>query len=380
MKSPDVFTLRTTVYSDKPYISEFSTADVFQTAESEKSDTLHTPAGDFCITVYGYPSAFNPSDKGYEVMIAAPERIGTIPASVELVGAGSDVEFFTHSDILCSNPLNSALNAGEYTHNINVPSSAPAVISVGMSSYRTGFLNQAGDWIQTTTITDGLRSPYSSVGPTIDGRMKPDVTAPGINVISSYNSFYREANPNASNAILDVSYSEVNGRKYVWNANSGTSMSSPVVGGIIALWLEANPELTPAQILEILSKTGRHADPSLAYPNNQYGHGDIDAYSGLLEVLRQQGLAVEGLSSHQPQSVEFSLTDNQLDMRFLAPLSAPVTVCVYALDGTLLQKETIPVSAQNYQLSFRSQQAGVYAIQLNSPTNGMQGSTLVRIR
>ena len=78
-----------------------------------------------------------------------------------------------------------------------------------------------------------------------------------------------------------------NGRTYAWNANSGTSMSAPIVTGIIALWLQANPRLTPADCLDIIAKTSTHYDASLSYPNNYYGYGQIDAAAGLALIEQQ---------------------------------------------------------------------------------------------
>lgn len=51
---------------------------------------------------------------------------------------------------------------------------------------------------------------------------------------------------------------------------------------IVALWLQADPTLTPDRIKDIISKTSRQYDDTLKYPNNIYGHGLIDAYAGML--------------------------------------------------------------------------------------------------
>lgn len=381
LKANGPFSLRTTYYMDDTVVRNITSQQVFGEEEQMYADTLKHETGNFIVTVYGYPSAFNAEEQAYEVLVSCPTRVGTVPVSIELVGTDSQVEFYTSSHILTTNSRNSALNAGEYTHNINAPSAAPAVICVGMTSYRMGIVNYQGKWMQSTTITDGLRNPNSSVGPTMFGRMKPDVSAPGFNIISSYNSFYREKNPTASNAAYDVSHFEFNGRMYPWNANSGTSMSSPVVGGAVALWLQANPTLTPAQAMEIISKTSRHTDSSMDYyPNNYYGYGEIDVYSGLLEALKMQGLAVDQLSRYQPQAAEFILDGRSLVVNFQHPLSSSAIVSVYATNGSLLMTETVPAAQSCHHLSFSSLPAGVYAVQINSRDTDVQGSTLIRIQ
>lgn len=378
LKGNGPFALRTTYYMDTPVVRTITSTLVFEEEKASYADTLKHETGDFVIHVDGYPSAFNPQEQFYEVLIASPARVGAVPVSIELVGADSQVEFYTFSNILTTNSRNAALNAGEYTHNINAPSAAPAVICVGMTSYRRGFLNWQGTWMQTTTITDGFREPHSSVGPTMIGRMKPDVSAPGFNIISSYNSFYREHNPSAGNASNDVKRFEFNGRTYPWTINSGTSMSSPVVGGAVALWLQANPTLTPAQVMEIISKTSRHTDTTMEYPNNYYGYGEIDVYSGLLEALKMQGMGIDHLSRHQPQAVTFTLRGQELELHFEQPLTTSAELCVYALKGALLQRKTIPFATQNVTFPLSAFPAGVYAVQINSRDAAVCGSTVIR--
>ena len=62
-------------------------------------------------------------------------------------------------------------------------------------------------------------------------------------------------------------------------------MACPVVAGTIALWLQAVPTLTREDIIGVFSRTCRKPDETLTYPNNVYGHGEIDAYRGLLDIL-----------------------------------------------------------------------------------------------
>ena len=83
--------------------------------------------------------------------------------------------------------------------------------------------------------------------------------------------------------------------------STGTSMSTPVVAGAVALWLQANPHLTQQAVKDIISRTSRHPDASADYPNNEYGYGEIDVYRGLLDVLGLNG--INSLSTYQPSGV-----------------------------------------------------------------------------
>ncbi len=135
--------------------------------------------------------------------------------------------------------VNSAGNGGNNTsHNtLNAPADADGILAVGSVS------------------SNGLRSGFSSVGPTTDGRIKPDVMAQGSGVY--YASAYT---PTAFE-----------------NFSAGTSFACPQVAGVAALLLEAHPSATPALIIDALRKT---AD-NFAAPDNLVGWGTINAQAAL---------------------------------------------------------------------------------------------------
>ena len=119
-----------------------------------------------------------------------------------------------------------------------------SIITVG--SYNSkNFVKTLSGTPQYTEYTIGDISPFSNVGPTPDGRMKPDVAAPGSLIVSAFNS-------TVSNDPAIVYNTEWNGKKYPYGVYQGTSMASPHVAGVIALWLQANRKLTPTQIRQVL--------------------------------------------------------------------------------------------------------------------------------
>lgn len=132
----------------------------------------------------------------------------------------------------------------------------------------------------------GNRSQFSSRGPTVDGRMKPDVSAPGENVISAFNRHYYRASRRRD--IVDTAV--VNGKTEYWSIASGTSMASPNAAGVIALWLQADSSLTPDDIKSILSQTAKQDQETGNAPTNEWGWGKIDAYKGLLHIVNQVGV------------------------------------------------------------------------------------------
>jgi subtilisin family serine protease len=102
----------------------------------------------------------------------------------------------------------------------------------------------------------GFRAPFSSLGPTADGRVKPDVVALGVGVW-----------------VVDV----VSPAGYV--QRNGTSFSCPLVSGVCALLLQAHPEWTPTQVGRALRETARDLGP--ADPDTLYGWGVVDALAAV---------------------------------------------------------------------------------------------------
>ena len=200
--------------------------------------------------------------------------------------------------------------------------------------------------------------------------MKPDVVAPGVNVISSFSHVYHPEED-------IISWSDFQGERYPWAAFSGTSMSTPVVAGVIALWLQAKPDLTPDEIRQVLQTSCRQPDTSLTYPNQVYGYGEIDAYQGLLKILEMT--KIEGISMHQPQSVQVRPWGGGVQLVFDEVPEKPLTVRVYALSGSCVYRERLKVCATEVSIDLPSADRGVYVVQVDSSNQKIQGSCLVRL-
>ena len=258
----------------------WTTEQIAAAPDSILRDTVSYGTRKLATCVCLYPDCWGKGKLIYEITIMPVDgEMLYLPFDLVVKGTDADADIF----FVTGSP---DYEVAEYGHNTLFPGNTPYAIAVGANGYRDYVINYLGTKKVYQTETDGMISNYSSRGPTMDGRTKPDIVAPGNNILSSYNSFYLENHKNASDVQWDVEHFEYNGRTYPWNANSGTSMSSPVVAGIIALWLEANPNLSPTDILDIFAHTARHTDSSLTYPNNDYGYGEIDAYAGLQYMLQ----------------------------------------------------------------------------------------------
>lgn len=257
--------------------------------------------------------------------------------------------------------------------NIMAPGCFKRVVTVGATTSRLSFVNVKGKTITNSTDTLGRLGYYSSVGPTIDGLLKPDVVAPGGYVFSSYSSFRLENDEKGNSTDYDVTHIDYNGRIYPWGGSAGTSMSTPTVAGTIALWLEAKPDLTPEDVKDIFSRTCTHPDPTLSYPNCRYGYGQIDAYAGLLDVL--QLTAVEGLSHYHPARATVRLQGRHLLINIDGETCTAYGLRMWSVNGTSVLKQT--GSPKVVDLS--ALPSGVYAVQIESADVNIRGSMLVRL-
>ena len=166
----------------------------------------------------------------------------------------------------------------------------------GMGSSDLSITIGATDDLNTINREDDTVAGYSSRGPRRDNgdgnplnELKPELSAPGSNIIQAEGC----VTSGLCNNLLggDASDNGYTGR------GSGTSYATPSVSGIIALMLEANPDLSPAEVKEILKFTaerrGEATQPDVdPFWNRDFGWGMADAYEAvkLSQYINQSGL------------------------------------------------------------------------------------------
>lgn len=155
--------------------------------------------------------------------------------------------------------------------------SGPGPRTIGSPAAATGALT-VGAMADPSEGGFGLAS-FSSRGPTADGRTKPDIAAPGVQI-------------NAAAAGTSTSY----------GLRDGTSMAAPFVAGTAALLFHASPTLAPSQVRAVLATSGQDWGP--AGQDMDYGHARLDGYRALAQVT--------GISGSPPPGISHRFEEGQL--------------------------------------------------------------------
>ncbi len=159
--------------------------------------------------------------------------------------------------------------------------------------------------------TNFLLTNFSSYGPRMDDVQKPDISAPGQDIISSFNSF-------SSTNLTAVAKYTFNGKEYEWVKLSGTSMSAPMVTGAVALLLEADPSLSAHEVKDIVIKHARQDNLTGQIGpegHNRWGHGKLDVIS-MIQSLTNTAVKYQSEAPYQVfpnPATEFIYSNKQLN-------------------------------------------------------------------
>lgn len=202
--------------------------------------------------------------EGHEVYVYGGSVSGVVPFELQSNG----LEGFT---------------ASTGNGSINALAGAGNVITVG--SYVTHNFKPFTSWGFSQV---GTTASYTSWGHTPDGREHPLINAPGNLIISTMSDdYFNNSSYSPDDQPVYYTYTAPNGKDYRFTPMTGTSMASPYMAGVAAVWLSADPTLTTEDILSIAQET---SDAPAVKKVNDGASGHLNAFRGLCRVLGLSGV------------------------------------------------------------------------------------------
>lgn len=226
------------------------------------------------------------------------------------------------------------------------------VITVGSYINRNYYTNANFAITRDTSLEVGELSSFSSRGPTRDGRIKPDITATGEWVLSA--GTQSELNILAATEPTKVAA----GKKH--KRSSGTSMSSPMVAGICALYLQKNPTATWLDVKTAILNCADHDNfTGSTFPNNDWGYGKVNAYSS----IRGCNIGIDELY----ENIDFSIYPNptassallQYDIASIGKFNS-ASISISSSIGSVVKVLTLKSISNSIEIPSGEINAGIY--------------------
>ena len=262
---------------------------------------------------------------------------------------------------------------------------ADSVLLVGAYASKVNFTDiNNNSWSYSGYVLPNRLVPFSSRGPMLDGRIKPDINGPGLTLATSVSSFDTSYIPTGSNSayVISAFHDALSNHNYYYAEFSGTSASSPATAGIVALLLQANPTLTPSEIKSLISTTAITDVFTGVIPpsgTNNWGHGKVNAYGAIkkliqiLGVYNYSGVKLDAVVFPNPGKGPFTIDfDSEKDMN--------LTIEVYNMLGSLILNNEWSVTngLNRYQLDLSHQPKGTYMVKLSSGDGQVTIKTLLQ--
>lgn len=236
--------------------------------------------GKFTAVVYNYVSAAN--EKRYVQVVITRNSGATTNCqgvySIDLTNEDSTP--VTFHGYKTSEGVTTTLANGDNEYIVGSPGNAASALTVASFIGRSTYYRYDTSAGYLTGGTSESISSFSAQGPRADGFLKPEIAASGQIVISVLSSAAGTSN--------------VDGTFY--KTNQGTSMSAPAVTGAIALLLQANPNLTAAQVKTRLTENARMDAATNSVPNTRWGFGKLDIYKAVADEIGCQTSETESIA------------------------------------------------------------------------------------
>jgi len=253
--------------------------------------------------------------------------------------------------------------------------SGESVLLVGAYASKVNFSDINGNpWSYSGYVGEGKLVPFSSRGPLTNNTVKPDITAPGLTVataVSSYDTAYTPTGSKSSSTVNSYFDSALN-KTFYYGEFTGTSASAPAASGIVALLLQANPSLTPAQVKEIVTTTAikdAHTGAISTGGNNNWGFGKINAYAALQKVLAEYPSSIRNQSGEKLDCILFPNPSNgTFSISYNNENDSSIRIEIFnAMGGLILAEQWHTTQGLNLKtIDLTQYSSGAYLVKVSS--------------
>lgn len=236
---------------------------------------------------------------------------------------------------------------------LNAMACAHNIITVG--SYNTHRFSTQG-----IGLGQGVNqtSYFSSWARLLDGRHLPHICAPGMNIVSAMSRHYEKGSSYNEQTEPKYYSRAYNGETYYWTPMTGTSMATPYMTGVAAMWLSADPTLTTDEIIRIAQETS--SEPAMA-SDNKGASGNLNAFDGLCKVL---GLSsVSNITVDNAEAITIIPADGEC--RILAPGSDHIDITIHDMAGRIVTSLTTSDNPATVATGFLTD--GIYLLTASTP-------------
>lgn len=280
-------------------------------------------------------------------------------------------EYVGYEGNFVNNGFKWAVN-GDNSYTLGEMACTKNALTVAAYASKVSWRNLAGTNMSYSGYTQtGRIVPFSSHGPTADGRNKPDIAAPGMTLASAVNSYDVSYAPGGGNYDQSVAKytSPTNNRDYYYAEASGTSMSSPMMSGIVALLLQVNPKLDPGRLKQILAETAIIDNFTTPTPDpTRWGFGKVNAYAAIKKTIQTLGISGR-LQEGVLLNIYPNPTNGKLYIDVESNQSKILDIVLMDLNGKKLIEQTWNTSNESsLVLDLEGLQEAIYLVQIKSDT------------
>lgn len=260
---------------------------------------------------------------------------------------------------------------------------ADSVLLIGAYTTRSGWTNINNQNYGYLDERNDRIATFSSWGPMADGRIKPDIVAPGVGVISPmtiYDTSYTNTGTGSPGVVS--SYTDpVSGKTYYFTVFGGTSAAAPAASGIIALLLQVK-SLYPGEVKDLLFETAIKDVYTGAIPasgNITWGHGKINAYDAIKKLIVATG--VYEYSGKKLDAVLYPNPSNGVfQLEYTGSKNETLAMNVVDMKGSIVASDIWKVN-QGYNqrtLNLSSLSKGAYFLKVTSASGSVTIKTVIQ--